>query len=264
MLYNTPSIAYSIDINQNNVKTDYKLETISEIDKLFKNANTSNFECIVNQQKIKYSGELSKHTLDCLNASPNAETLIITSTGGEVEVSIDIAREVKRRNMSVEVLAMCASSCGNYIIPAAENVVVHPYAAILLHGAPADEEEVMRTLLIDALKEAGVPEESITKELVDQHLTPLLNTRKKHEDFQLEFNIKDKWYSANFELSNQIESEEQPDFVLVHPEIALNCNAINNKEKFWYPDTLNEKLIIRNILQLRIDFVDINKALLNC
>jgi hypothetical protein len=60
--------------------------------------------------------------------------LVITSSGGEVEAGITLGRWVFERQIDVEVVRYCLSSCANYVFPAGRHKVIRPGAVVAWHG----------------------------------------------------------------------------------------------------------------------------------
>lgn len=73
---------------------------------------------------------------DCVRSRFAAGTteLIVNSGGGNVEMALDIADHIARPGLTVRVQEKCYSSCANYLIPLAKNLVVDPAATIVIHG----------------------------------------------------------------------------------------------------------------------------------
>lgn len=60
--------------------------------------------------------------------------LFISSPGGDVESSIRLAQHIHANKIDVHLGRLCASSCANYILPAAENVYFAKDSILIWHG----------------------------------------------------------------------------------------------------------------------------------
>lgn len=115
-------------------------------------------------KSVRYSGRTDLGLYTCLYAAAQdgAEHLIITSFGGPVVNAIPSADIIARQKMSVSILGVCASSCGNYIAPAAAELNVLPFSIWSVHGAPLlVNEDALR----DAMTAAGASEEQVERSL---------------------------------------------------------------------------------------------------
>ena len=65
--------------------------------------------------------------------------LVIDSGGGDVNQGMDLAEIVLAHQLDVEVERLCASSCANYVFPAAKNKVIQPGAVVVWHGSAIQE-----------------------------------------------------------------------------------------------------------------------------
>lgn len=88
---------------------------------------------------LHYEGKLSKEAHQELfklfhhaNSRPNQ--LSIDSTGGEVFLGLELAHWVYDNNINVHVKGLCASSCANYIFPAANKKLLNKDSVLLWHG----------------------------------------------------------------------------------------------------------------------------------
>lgn len=61
--------------------------------------------------------------------------LVITSTGGEVSLGIELGRWVQENNLDVEVEKFCASSCANYIFTAGHFKYLNKDSTLIWHGS---------------------------------------------------------------------------------------------------------------------------------
>jgi len=87
---------------------------------------------------LRYVGATDDRALACFRRHGAATRLVVTSPGGDVLKAIEASALIAEADWQVVVVGLCASSCANYWVPAAESVEVRPYSAILLHGAPTN------------------------------------------------------------------------------------------------------------------------------
>ncbi|MGL4289089.1 MAG: hypothetical protein ACRCVA_22250, partial [Phreatobacter sp.] len=93
-------------------------------------------------------------------------TMVITSDGGEVTVSVRLARDIRARGLTLVVQRQCASSCANFLFTGARRKIVAPRSLVVFHGgiAPAafgglfgrGEERELLALTEGFFREIGV------------------------------------------------------------------------------------------------------------
>lgn len=71
--------------------------------------------------------------------------LVITSGGGLVDASIDLAEAVNARALDVEVPVACMATCANYVLPAGRHKVLGRPAAVAWRGNMAQLLYLQRT-----------------------------------------------------------------------------------------------------------------------
>lgn len=137
----TGSEAGSFGPDQSQEKKDLLLRSISEFSPV----------CEATDEKIIYIGPTELGLVHCLlDLGPAGATqLEITSSGGSVPTAIWAAQLVETFRLRVSVASFCASSCANYILPAAREVVILPYSIVTVHGAPGlpDREALEKQLV---------------------------------------------------------------------------------------------------------------------
>ncbi|QCI65830.1 hypothetical protein [Phreatobacter stygius] len=90
-----------------------------------------------------FSGEITRASAEramaLLAADRSIATMVITSNGGEVTVSLRLARAIRARGLTLVVQRQCVSSCANFLFTAARRKVVAPRSLVVFHGgiAPA-------------------------------------------------------------------------------------------------------------------------------
>lgn len=90
--------------------------------------------------KIIYQGEIteaSNNTIFALfnDAELKPSRLVITSNGGEIGAGMALGRWVKDHKLDVEVKGACASSCANYVFPAANSKYLRKDSILIWHGS---------------------------------------------------------------------------------------------------------------------------------
>lgn len=66
-------------------------------------------------------------------------TLNITSTGGDIQVGMELGEWLVEKKMHVKVEDYCMSSCANYIFPAGVNKYIGNKALVAYHGGAHSE-----------------------------------------------------------------------------------------------------------------------------
>lgn len=151
------------------------------------------YTCSYDGPLIHYNGATTLQLVNCLLAAPeSADRLVVTSAGGNVDWAIFAANVIKRRNLEVEVVGLCASSCANYLVPVARRFVADRYAAILVHGAPMPPD---RERLVEAFKRSGYSEDSPNFESsLQNNMKSDEQTYMLHNNFVREFNVGSGYY----------------------------------------------------------------------
>ena len=85
---------------------------------------------------VTYEGPLDAAGIaEVRRAGPAVTLLRIRSSGGDVDLGMDLAEWVLERRLDVEVLDHCLSSCANYVFPAGRTKVIAPGAVVGWHGS---------------------------------------------------------------------------------------------------------------------------------
>lgn len=102
-------------------------------------------------------GEIDDAMAACVNAhfEPTTTELLLDSRGGSVESAITIAQHFEGHRLSMRVRKECSSSCANYFLPLAGQLIVEPGALIVIHGG-ADP------MLVEEMRDEGEPELVVT------------------------------------------------------------------------------------------------------
>ena len=86
---------------------------------------------------IVFTGQINQQSAASflrLLQDPGIRRLVITSRGGIVTASLDMAVAIHERRLDIEVPTTCHSSCANYIFPAARQKIVGRPDAVAWHG----------------------------------------------------------------------------------------------------------------------------------
>lgn len=149
-------------------------------------SDVADHRCAYGDRAVHYNGNTTMQLVNCLLEAPTgAQLLVITSAGGEVDVAIFAAHIVAEMQLDVEVVGQCASSCANYLLPAARRVHVDPYSVVMVHGGPGPPD---RDGLIKALAKIGAtPEDPDFEETVAANLLRSTQTHRLHGNFVKKF-----------------------------------------------------------------------------
>ena len=94
-------------------------------------------------------GELNKENVKTalkIIKTHKINNIFVWSGGGNADSSLDLAEEIRRRDMDVYVFYRCGSSCANYIFMAGARKHVLPGSIVSWHGAPIADSESPLTL----------------------------------------------------------------------------------------------------------------------
>ncbi|WP_226635967.1 hypothetical protein [Brevundimonas poindexterae] len=99
-------------------------------------ASTASCVWSADGSQVSITGPTDARMLNCLLRRETApDTLQINSLGGNVEYALAIAERLAPAAPRVVVDGNCSSSCANYFLPIARQIVLLPDALILLHGS---------------------------------------------------------------------------------------------------------------------------------
>ncbi|MEM1105651.1 MAG: hypothetical protein AAGH87_04610 [Pseudomonadota bacterium] len=71
-----------------------------------------------------------------LALTPEIRRVVVNSPGGSTQAGREIGRMIARSPRTLVIDGQCASSCGNYFVPAAVRIEATPGSVIALHGTP--------------------------------------------------------------------------------------------------------------------------------
>ncbi|MDC8758831.1 hypothetical protein [Janthinobacterium fluminis] len=147
----------------------------------------------------------------------------VKSGGGNTEAGMLLGRFIREKNLDIQVDEICASSCANYLFPAARRKIIPAGAILALHGTAyttslADDKR-MREMLLDA----GLPSSGIETEVEDLRLA-LAKQARLERQFSTDLKIAAAYYS---------------DFKTVVEKSQSIIAKFNNKDAslFWWPST---------------------------
>ncbi len=121
---------------------------------------------------VTYVGKISEKNVDLfLNIVKGKKltTLVITSSGGEINAGMKMGSWVFDNHIDVVVEKMCMSSCANYVFTAGRHKTINPGSIVAWHGS--------------VLQESGMSDEDI-RILVIQAFNKLPESEKKKKDLQ--------------------------------------------------------------------------------
>mgnify|MGYP000020161771 CR=1 FL=1 len=103
------------------------------------NLSAERYKCALSQdgQHLTLSGPTDEKMLSCVqeNTSPKLTAITVNSNGGNVETAIKAAKLLAENDLTITVKANCNSSCANYFLPIARQIVLQKNSKILLHGS---------------------------------------------------------------------------------------------------------------------------------
>lgn len=203
-------------------------------------------ECTLGRDgAVRYIGPTDDSLVACLSEySRDGKSLLISSGGGDASKAIEAGEILTGLHWDVRVLGMCASSCGNYILPSAASVAVEPYSAILLHGGPVDSEAFIRLVQdqAEAKQRAAYPD--VTAEVVQQGRTMMrsitMRVVAEHQAFVSEHSVGGDWYDLT-EFAGPAGGFTPSDFAVVDPTYLSREVSRVRTGDFWFPCTADER-----------------------
>jgi len=153
------------------------------------------FSCEYADELIVYKGNTTLQLVNCLlSASSDAGRLVITSRGGSVDYAVFAAQIVARKQLDVEVVGQCVSSCANYILPAAKHIFLDRHSIVVVHGSPPRPD---RASMIAAFAKAGwTSERPGYEEMLESNLLLDEEFFKLHANFADEFKVGRLYYDV--------------------------------------------------------------------
>ena len=113
---------------------------------------------------IHYRGPISAdghHRLLALHRDSDSnggiKWLVITSSGGEVNLAMDLGDWIYQYKLNVRVIDSCLSSCANYIFTAATVKVITPGAIVAWHGSAIQSDAQSQTEITELIEQEILP-----------------------------------------------------------------------------------------------------------
>lgn len=174
-------------------------------------------KCIQHDGRLQYIGATNIQLVDCLlHRAPETQLLTISSAGGEVEFAIWAASILHGAEMNLHVLGSCASSCANYLVPAADRVYIDRISTIMVHGAP---QPTVRAEVEEMLKSYGTkPSDPDFDGTVDLNLSRLNATVRLHQWFVTQHDI-----GPGYSDVGNIDTVSPDALLVVDPEVFRDC-----------------------------------------
>ena len=94
------------------------------------------YRVTLGREVVTYEGPLDAAGIaELRRAGPGVTLLRIRSSGGDVDLGMDLAEWVIERRLDVLVLDHCLSSCANYVFPAGRKKIISQGAVVGWHGS---------------------------------------------------------------------------------------------------------------------------------
>lgn len=190
---------------------------------------------------VRYIGMTDEFLLECVGrfADKAHLTLVITSYGGNVDTAIAAAYVIWLRQWDVEVVGICASSCGNYLLPAARGVAVSKYALVLLHGGPT--EEIVQAFEKDAPRIVGGSMKGppdVVDAAVRDNIARMRTTLAAHESFVRALSVAPLWYGIDADFAAQYAklADKRSPLRVADSAMFKACSGGHSYVRFWDPD----------------------------
>lgn len=84
------------------------------------------------------------------------ELVLMSSSGGNIEAAMEIGRTIKANGYPLALSGPCFSSCAQYVLPAAERVLMDETAILGLHGTASSRQKIIGTRIHEASQMAFV------------------------------------------------------------------------------------------------------------
>jgi hypothetical protein len=185
-------------------------------------SDVGEFSCAYSGKNIHYNGNTTLQLVNCLLEAPaESRTLAISSSGGDVDLAIFAAHIVKEMALDVEVVGWCASSCANYILPAAERIYLDQHSLVYVHGAPGPPD---RDRMIAALAKASFTAESPNfDQVLGDNLKRSELTYQLHNNFRRKFRVGEYYYDLEDIGAARASEDHGRDIYVVDPGWLRRC-----------------------------------------
>lgn len=201
---------------------------------------------------VRYIGPTDDSLLRCLSGHPSPGfTLLISSGGGDALKAIEAADAVAERGWNIRVRGICASSCGNYLVPAATSVTVEPFSAILLHGGPENSDVYVQAVQdqAEARQRAEYPEASDEAILEGRRImrSVALRLLDAHEAFVQARNVGPEWYLLD-EFAGPHGGFSPSDFAVADPSYLTRQAPGVQQDGYWFPRSPEDKTTLETMI----------------
>jgi hypothetical protein len=175
------------------------------------------------------------------------EELRVTSGGGDAWITLQSAMSLRGRLDLLVVDGLCASSCADYLLPAAKRVRIEPHSYVLLHGSLSQRDATrqhdairksMREQVKAGPKAADLSEEEIEKiaqQAIDRLHADLTARIPVQEAFAREVLACEDWLDVWAHFGGR-EPPAGVWWLLVTPEMAARCLKNAKIDSFWAPE----------------------------
>jgi hypothetical protein len=156
-------------------------------------SDVGEYSCHYSGTEIHYNGNTTLQLVNCLLEAPGgSRTLVITSSGGNVDFAVLAGVVTNDMDLDVQVVGWCASSCANYILPAARRILVDQHSVVFVHGGPQTPD---REKLVSAFGQGGFTEDSPGfAKMVDENLARSWLSFHLHKNFKVRFDVGERYY----------------------------------------------------------------------
>jgi hypothetical protein len=146
-------------------------------------------QILVQGETAYFSGYITDQTVsDFMQAveGKNIRTLVLNSTGGEINAGMDMGLWIFENKVDVLVDGLCMSSCANYLFVAGRNKTLLPGSVVAWHGSAMQQNMLSRGQVAEQLRQAigSKPmQEPEFEALVEQTWGYLVKSREKQAAF---------------------------------------------------------------------------------
>jgi hypothetical protein len=193
-------------------------------------SDVGEYSCHYSGAEIHYNGNTTLQLVNCLLEAPGgSRTLVITSSGGNVDFAVLAGMVTNDMDLGVRVVGWCASSCANYVLPAARRILVDQHSVVFVHGGPQPPD---REQMVSAFGQAGFTEDSPGfAAMVDENLARSELSFRLHENFKVRFDVGERYYDLadTRAAASASRKDGESDLVYVDPgwlEACLPRSAI--------------------------------------
>jgi hypothetical protein len=175
---------------------------------------------------------------DCLAKVTDGEIreLRITSSGGDALPTLRLAEKYRGHLELMIVDGLCAASCANYLLPAAQRVRVNEHSYVLLHGSMSPGDfEAQKARIESELREKspGTSDDDITR-LLESARRELTAAAPLQKAFAQKTLACGDWLAPDSTKAGH--SADPSWFLVVTPEMARRCLKTARVEAFWAPE----------------------------